>query len=102
MKFNSACAPFASWLILDFCGLNTKVWRQESDVSPLNKENRPIASEKRLHAPRHINQERDPLEIMVEPFLLQIDFVTRIRQRRTATKFAYDHLELPFVATVHS
>jgi len=45
-----------------------------------------------------MGQERDTLEDMVEPFLLQIGFVTRTRQGRTATKFAYEHLGLPFVS----
>jgi Holliday junction DNA helicase RuvB len=43
-----------------------------------------------------MGQERDTLEDMVEPFLLQIGFVIRTRQGRQATKFAYDHLGLPF------
>lgn len=45
-----------------------------------------------------MGQERDTLEDMVEPFLLQIGFVTRTRQGRTATKHACDHLGLPFVS----
>jgi predicted transcriptional regulator len=43
-----------------------------------------------------MGQERDTLEDMVEPFLLQIGFVIRTRQGRQATKFAYDHLGLAF------
>lgn len=42
-----------------------------------------------------MGQERDTLEDMVEPFLLQIGFVTRTRQGRTVTKHAYDHLGMP-------
>lgn len=49
-----------------------------------------------------MGQERDTLEDMVEPFLLQIGFVTRTRQGRTATKFAYDHLRLPFVSNAEN
>ncbi|MEK7711248.1 MAG: Holliday junction branch migration DNA helicase RuvB [Planctomycetota bacterium] len=41
-----------------------------------------------------MGQERDTLEDMVEPFLLQVGFVIRTRQGRQATKFAYDHLGL--------
>jgi len=43
-----------------------------------------------------MGQERDTLEDVVEPYLLQIGFLIRTRQGRQATKFAYDHLELPF------
>ena len=43
-----------------------------------------------------MGQERDTLEDMVEPYLLQIGFVIRTRQGRQATKAAYDHLRLPF------
>ena len=43
-----------------------------------------------------MGQERDTLEDVVEPFLLQIGFVIRTRQGRQATKRAYDHLHLPF------
>jgi len=44
-----------------------------------------------------MGQERDTLEDVVEPYLLQIGFVIRTRQGRQATKFAYQHLGLPFV-----
>lgn len=43
-----------------------------------------------------MGQERDTLEDMVEPYLLQIGFVIRTRQGRQATKPAYDHLALPY------
>jgi len=43
-----------------------------------------------------MGQERDTLEDMVEPYLLQIGFVIRTRQGRQATKAAYDHMKLPF------
>jgi len=39
-------------------------------------------------------QERDTLEDVVEPYLLQIGFVTRTRQGRCATRAAYEHLGL--------
>jgi len=42
-----------------------------------------------------MDQERDTLEDMVEPYLLQIGFVIRTRQGRQATKPAYDHIGLP-------
>ncbi|MBI4580394.1 MAG: Holliday junction branch migration DNA helicase RuvB [Planctomycetes bacterium] len=43
-----------------------------------------------------LGQERDTLEDVVEPYLLQIGFVIRTRQGRCATKAACDHLGLPF------
>lgn len=43
-----------------------------------------------------LGQERDTLEDVVEPYLLQIGFVIRTRQGRCATRQAYEHLELPF------
>ncbi len=45
-----------------------------------------------------LGQERDTLEDVVEPYLLQIGFLIRTRQGRCATKAAYDHLGLPFTA----
>ncbi len=41
-----------------------------------------------------MGQERDTLEDMVEPYLLQIGFVIRTRQGRQATRHAYEHLGL--------
>jgi len=41
-----------------------------------------------------MGQERDTLEDVVEPFLLQIGFVIRTRQGRCATPAAYKHLGL--------
>jgi holliday junction DNA helicase RuvB len=41
-----------------------------------------------------MGQERDTLEDVVEPYLLQIGFVIRTRQGRQATQAAYDHLGL--------
>ena len=43
-----------------------------------------------------MGQERDTLEDLVEPYLLQIGYVIRTRQGRQATREAYDHLNLPF------
>ncbi len=42
-----------------------------------------------------MGQERDTLEDMVEPYLLQIGFVVRTRQGRQATRQACEHLGLP-------
>ncbi|MBN1488794.1 MAG: Holliday junction branch migration DNA helicase RuvB [Phycisphaerae bacterium] len=42
-----------------------------------------------------LGQERDTLEDVVEPYLLQIGFVTRTRQGRMATAPACEHLHLP-------
>ncbi len=46
-----------------------------------------------------MGQERDTLEDVVEPYLLQIGFVIRTRQGRQATRAAYEHLKLPMVPT---
>lgn len=43
-----------------------------------------------------LGQERDTLEDVVEPYLLQIGFVIRTRQGRCATEAACKHLDLPF------
>ncbi len=43
-------------------------------------------------------QERDTLEDVVEPYLLQLGFVIRTRQGRQATAQAYQHLNIPFIA----
>lgn len=45
-----------------------------------------------------MGQERDTLEDVVEPYLLQIGFVIRTRQGRQATKAAHQHLNIPFVS----
>ena len=42
-----------------------------------------------------LGEERDTLEDVVEPYLLQIGFVARTRQGRIATAAAYQHLGLP-------
>lgn len=39
-----------------------------------------------------MGEERDTLEDVIEPYLLQNAFVTRTRQGRRATKLAYEHL----------
>ncbi|MEM6313829.1 MAG: Holliday junction DNA helicase RuvB C-terminal domain-containing protein, partial [Planctomycetota bacterium] len=39
-----------------------------------------------------MGEERDTLEDVIEPYLLQNAFVTRTRQGRRATPKAYDHL----------
>ena len=41
-----------------------------------------------------MGEERDTLEDVIEPYLLQNAFVTRTRQGRRATKLAYEHLGL--------
>jgi holliday junction DNA helicase RuvB len=41
-----------------------------------------------------MGEERDTLEDVIEPYLLQNAFVTRTRQGRRATKVAYEHLGL--------
>jgi Holliday junction DNA helicase RuvB len=46
-----------------------------------------------------LGQERDTLEDVVEPFLLQIGFVARTRQGRVATRAACEHLGLPYRET---
>ncbi|MCK6485081.1 MAG: Holliday junction branch migration DNA helicase RuvB [Phycisphaerae bacterium] len=43
-----------------------------------------------------LGQERDTLEDVVEPYLLQIGFVTRTRQGRCATPAAYAHFGIPY------
>jgi Holliday junction DNA helicase RuvB len=43
-----------------------------------------------------LGQERDTLEDVVEPFLLQTGFVARTRQGRVATRAAYEHLGVPY------
>lgn len=45
-----------------------------------------------------MGQERDTLEDVVEPYLLQIGFITRTRQGRCATRAACEHLGIPAIA----
>jgi Holliday junction DNA helicase RuvB len=44
-----------------------------------------------------MGEERDTLEDVIEPYLLQNAFVTRTRQGRRATKLAYEHLGMKYV-----
>ncbi len=44
-----------------------------------------------------MGEERDTLEDVIEPYLLQNAFITRTRQGRRATKLAYEHLGLKYV-----
>jgi Holliday junction DNA helicase RuvB len=46
-----------------------------------------------------MGEDRDTLEDVVEPYLLQIGFVIRTRQGRQATQAAYAHLGLPINMT---
>jgi holliday junction DNA helicase RuvB len=43
-----------------------------------------------------ISEEPDTLMDVVEPYLLQLGFIERTSQGRTATKLAYQHLGIPF------
>lgn len=43
-----------------------------------------------------MGEERDTLEDVIEPYLLQNAFVTRTRQGRRATKLAYEHLGIAY------
>jgi Holliday junction DNA helicase RuvB len=43
-----------------------------------------------------LGQERDTLEDVVEPYLLQIGFVIRTKQGRVAARAAYEHLGVPW------
>jgi Holliday junction DNA helicase RuvB len=45
-----------------------------------------------------MGQERDTLEDVVEPYLLQIGFVLRTRQGRCASRAACKHMKLPYKA----
>ena len=49
-----------------------------------------------------MGQERDTLEDMVEPYLLQTGFVIRTRRGRCATPDAYTHLKLPLPEVTES
>ena len=49
-----------------------------------------------------IGQERDTLEDVVEPYLLQIGFVIRTKQGRVATRAAYGHLGVSYAAPVET
>lgn len=43
-----------------------------------------------------ISEEQDTIMDVVEPYLLQLGFLDRTPQGRVATKFAYEHLGLPY------
>jgi holliday junction DNA helicase RuvB len=43
-----------------------------------------------------ISEEPDTIMDVVEPYLLQLGFLDRTPQGRTATRLAYEHLDLPF------
>lgn len=45
-----------------------------------------------------MGEERDTLEDVIEPYLLQNAFVTRTRQGRRATKIGYEHLGMKYQA----
>jgi len=42
-----------------------------------------------------INEERDSIEEIIEPYLLQIGFLNRTPRGRMATRLAFEHFELP-------
>jgi holliday junction DNA helicase RuvB len=43
-----------------------------------------------------LGQERDTLEDVVEPYLMQLGFINRTNRGRMATRAAYEHLEIPY------
>ncbi len=43
-----------------------------------------------------IGEERDTIEEVIEPYLLQVGFIQRTPRGRVATKSAFDHLDVPF------
>jgi Holliday junction DNA helicase RuvB len=43
-----------------------------------------------------ISEEQDTIMDVVEPYLLQLGFLERTSQGRTATRLAYEHLKLPY------
>lgn len=49
-----------------------------------------------------MGEETDTLVDVVEPYLLQRGMVTRTRQGRRATRLAYEHLGLPWIASSES
>ncbi len=46
-----------------------------------------------------IGEDKDTIEDMYEPYLMQIGFLTRTPKGRVATKLAYDHLNIEFGGT---
>jgi Holliday junction DNA helicase RuvB len=45
-----------------------------------------------------LSQEKDNIEVYIEPFLIQRGFIERTPQGRVATRRSYDHLDIPFPA----
>lgn len=45
-----------------------------------------------------LHEEKDSIEEMIEPYLLQIGFLNRTPRGRMATRLAFEHLGLPFPA----
>jgi Holliday junction DNA helicase RuvB len=43
-----------------------------------------------------ISEEADTIMDVVEPYLLQLGFLERTSQGRTATRLAYEHLAMPY------
>jgi holliday junction DNA helicase RuvB len=48
-----------------------------------------------------INEERDSIEEIIEPYLLQIGFLNRTPRGRMATRLAFEHFGLPVPAKAH-
>lgn len=44
-----------------------------------------------------VSEERETIEDVYEPYLMQLGFLSRTTRGRVATKAAYDHLGIPFV-----
>jgi Holliday junction DNA helicase RuvB len=42
-----------------------------------------------------VGEEKDTIEDMYEPFLIQLGFLARTPRGRTATRLAYAHFQLP-------
>jgi len=42
-----------------------------------------------------IHEEKDSIEEIIEPYLIQIGFLNRTPKGRTATRLAYEHFGLP-------
>jgi len=43
-----------------------------------------------------VSEERETIEDVYEPYLMQLGFLSRTTRGRMATKAAYDHLGVPF------
>ena len=44
-----------------------------------------------------IGEERDTIDDVIEPFLIQQGYVQRTPRGRIATQLAYEHFDIPFV-----